>query len=554
MFKKINRVLAQIRTALPPDVDICLVGGAVRDALLGHAPNDLDFALPGDAIQVARRVADALKAAFYPLDEERGSARVVLTQQGGSRYLLDFAALRGPNIESDLRARDFTINAMAVKVDAPQSLLDPLGGIADLDAKRIRDCSPATFRDDPVRILRAIRLAVALKAKIVLETGQQMRKSAHLLSNVSPERQRNELFRILGGPQPATSLHTLDIVGALPHVLPELAALKGVQQPSPHIYDVWQHSLHTVQELELMLDVLGTLDHSPEVGTSLTIGSAVLRLGRYREHINAHLNTELISDRPLRPLLFLAALYHDAGKPVSRGVSGIGNIHFRGHEQVSAKMVSARARSLHLSKVEISRLSHIVRHHMRPHHLVKTGKPPTRRAIYRFFRDTKAAGVDVCLLNLADVLAIYGPTLPQEVCGRYLDVIGELLEAWWEKPDENVSPPALLNGHDLINTFALQQGPQIGELLEMIREAQAAGRIQSREEGLELVKCELGADSASSYANSKIPTKFTKSKWRLLDGHTLSSCQAKSRERRERPPVGRQSQENFLYANRGFVP
>ena len=486
-----TKLLAQIRPALPPDADIYLVGGAVRDALMGHASNDLDFALPGDAIQVARRVADALKAAFYPLDEERGTARVVLTQQGGSRYLLDFAALRGPDIESDLRARDFTINAMAVKVDAPQSLLDPLGGTADLHAKRIRDCSPATFRDDPVRILRAIRLAVALKAIIVPETRQQMRKSAHLLSTVSPERQRDELFRILAGPQPATSLRVLDILGALPHLLPELPALKGVQQPPPHIYDTWQHTLQTLQKLELMLNVLGTLDHTPEAAASLTIGLAVLRLGRYRQHINAHLNTELVPDRPLRPLLFLAALYHDAGKPQMSEVSEDGNIHFYWHEQVSAKMVSARARSLHLSNVEITHLRHIVRHHMRPHHLAQSGKPPTRRAIYRFFRDTKAAGVDICLLNLADVVAMYDTTLPQAVWGRYLDVIRELLEAWWEKPDESVSPPALLNGHDLINAFGLQPGPQIGELLEMIREAQAAGRIQTQVEALELVQNQL---------------------------------------------------------------
>ena len=488
-----STLLAQIRPALPENHTIYLVGGAVRDALLNRPTHDLDFVLDGDGNQIARRVANALQASFFPLDEERGTGRVVLLRPGEEpahtpRYFLDFATFRGSDLESDLRARDFTINAMAVDVRVPDQLLDPLGGAADLLARRLRVCSATSIQDDPLRILRAVRMATTFDMQITPETRQLMRQAVDGLDNVSPERKRDEILRILGGKQVASALRALDILGVLPRVFPELLALKGVTQSPPHVDDVWNHTLQTIQNLEKVLDLIGALEHDPDAAASLTVALVVLRLGRYRQQIHAHLQTPLTPDRPWRALLVLAALYHDTGKPETWQMDDDRRIRFFGHDQLGADLISRRAHALHLSNPEITRLKNIVRHHMRPHLLAQTGKLPTRRAIYRFFRDTAEAGVDICLLALADVLATYGAALPQDTWNNYLDVIRDLLEAWWEKQEESIRPPSLINGHDLIKRFNLAPGPQIGQLLEMIREAQADGQLETRAQAMEWIE------------------------------------------------------------------
>jgi putative nucleotidyltransferase with HDIG domain len=476
-------LLDKVTEALPADVPAYLVGGAVRDTLRGHLAHDLDFILPGEALRIARSLAENLGAAYYPMDEEHDTARLLIKQPDGNRLTMDFAARRGPDLESDLRARDFTINAMAVDIRRPQELLDPLGGAADLKDKRIRACAPTTFTDDPLRILRALRQAAAFGFHILPETRTLMRQATQFLPHISPERLRDELFRILGGPKPGASLRALDLLGALEYVLPELCALKGVEQSPPHVSDAWAHTMNVLAKLESVLTALDPT-YNPDQATNLTLGLAVLRLGRYRQQIGEHLGTPLNTDRSHRPLLYLAALYHDIAKPQTRQVDPQGQTHFYEHDQLGAKAMQARAQALHLSNPEIERLTLIVRHHMRPMLLAQAGKAPTRRVIYRFFRDTGPAGVEVCLLSLADFLATYGVAVSPDEWGTHLDVVRSLLEAWWERPAEVVSPPPLVRGHDLIAAFGIPPGPQIGRLLEAIREAQATGQVQSKDEAL----------------------------------------------------------------------
>ena len=483
-------IFDRILPALPPGIPVYLVGGAVRDAILKHPTHDLDFVLPADALQVARQVANAIGGAFYPLDEERNYGRVIFTEADGTRLVLDFSIYQGPDLESDLRGRDFTVNAMAVEARQPQALFDPLGGAADLHARQLRACSANAFIADPVRILRGIRLAAAFDFHIQPDSRQLMRQATHLLPRVSPERLRDELFRILDGPRPAAALRGLDILGVLPFVLPELSALKGVDQPSPHIHDAWNHTLDVLNKFQSVLDVLGR-QPDPEIAASLQMGQISLRLGRYREQIEAHLAAALTQERSLRALLTLAALYHDIGKPETHTADEEGRIRFLDHDQVGAQIASRRVHALQLSNSEITRLKTVVRYHMRPLLLANSGHPPSRRAIYRFFRDAGPAGVDLCLLSLADVLATYGPTLPQDLWANHIEVVRTLLSAWWERPSESISPPLLVTGHDLISELGLSPGPLIGQLLEAIREAQAVGQIQDRAGALSFARSYL---------------------------------------------------------------
>jgi tRNA nucleotidyltransferase/poly(A) polymerase len=483
-------LLEKVRSVLPPDIAVYVVGGAVRDELLGKPTHDLDFVLPGDALKISRRAANALGGAFYPLDEERDTARVIIPQPDGSRLTLDFASQRGPDLESDLRARDFTLNAIAINLNNPTTLLDPLDGVADLRAKSLRACSLAAFETDPLRILRGVRLAVGFGFHIQPETRQLMRQAVGGLQRISPERLRDELFRILEGPHPASAMRALEILGVLPAILPELPALKGVTQSPPHHEDVWNHTLSVLQKLESVLKTLA-LQPNPEASANLALAPLSLRLGRYREQLQAHFSTALNPQRSVKALLFLATLYHDIAKPDTRQMQADGRIRFFEHEQVGEKVVAGRAKKLHLSNDEIERLKTIVRNHMRPLLLAQTGQLPSRRAVYRFYRDTGTAGIDICLHSLADSLAMYGAEIPQEAWGQQIDVVRVLLEAWWERPQESVSPPVLINGNDLMQAFDLQPGPEVGKLLEAVREAQAAGEVNDREGALALAQLRL---------------------------------------------------------------
>ena len=479
----ISPVIDQIRAAAPAEVPLHLVGGAVRDLLRGQPIHDYDFVLPSNALEASRKIANRIGAAYFPLDVARQTARLIFMDAQGTRHILDFASYRGGGLEADLRERDFTMNAMALDLRAPQELLDPLGGAADLQAKRLRACSPTSFSDDPVRVLRAVRMAASFGLRISPETREQIRGAAAGLANISPERLRDELLRILDSPHPHTSIQALEMLGALPYVLPELPALKGVKQSAPHVKDVWHHTLDTLRVLEGILGVLGPV-HNEEDAGNLLLGLLVMRLGRYREQINAHLQVELVPDRPQRALLFLAALYHDIAKPQTRTVEEGGRTRFFTHDELGAVTVAERAQALHLSNSETERLSKIVRHHMRPALLSHEAGGPSKRAVYRFFKDTDAAGVDICLLSLADVWATYGTTLPQERWAQQLDTVRTLLEAWWEHSQEQVRPPALLNGNELMAELGLQPGPRIGEILEALREVQVEGVVSSRAEAL----------------------------------------------------------------------
>jgi len=484
-------LLERIISLLPSGSPIYLVGGAVRDALLNRQSYDLDFVTPGDSMKIARKLADDLGAAYFPLDSERKVARVVLRPKddisihGVHSVRVDFSAYQGADLTRDLHGRDFTMNAMAVEIHHLETLVDPMGGAADLISKRLRSCSASSFLDDPVRILRAVRFSVDLDLKIQSETLRLMREAARHLPDVSAERLRDELFRILSITHPATSLRILDKLAVLEFILPEVCALKDVQQSPPHTMDAWNHTLDSLNRLESLLDVLA-LEYDPDHASNLSLCLVALQLGRYRQQLAGHLNSALNPDRPHRGLIFLAGLYHDVGKQSTRTVDDQGNCRFIGHEQIGSKLVEKRGQALKLSNLEVERLISIVKHHMRPSLLSHPIELPSRKAVYRLFRDTGAAGVDICILSLADMLATYGPTIPQERWSKHVGVVRTLLGAWWEDKEERIFPPPFLNGDDLKDEFNLSPGPIIGYLLESLREAQVTGDIRSRQEAINL--------------------------------------------------------------------
>jgi len=478
LFRPWPEVVEEVRAALSQNAgEVYLVGGAVRDWLLGRPLYDVDLLVPRGALALARALANRLGAAFYPLDAERGFGRVVWESPRG-RVFIDLAPYRGNSLEEDLRARDFTVNAMAVPLYGELRLVDPTGGLRDLREKVLRACSERSFEDDPLRVLRAVRLSALLGLRVEPHTVRLMRRAVPLLREVSAERLTAELFRILNLPRPTAPLKVLAELGALASILPELDAARGVPHlPTPN-EDLWLHSLHTAERLIALLDALHP-EYDQEKAADFALGFAMVRIGRYRDRLAEHLRAGSHPDRPLRALLVLTALYHDLGKPAEGEKQGSEE-----HARRGAQIAAERGRALRLSADEISRWKTIVRYHLLPMDFTLGGQPPSGGEIYRFYRRTREAGVDIVLLSLANMLALYGASLPHGLWQAHLETARALLEGWWERRDEVVAPPVLLDGNAAMQELGLQPGPLLGELLEAVRAAQAEGLISTKDEAL----------------------------------------------------------------------
>jgi putative nucleotidyltransferase with HDIG domain len=474
-------ILESIGKAIPSGVQAYLVGGAVRDAFLNRKCHDYDLIIPDDPIRIGRTLADYFNGAFYLLDIERETARVIVKNSENQRVVIDLSKQRGKTLEADLRDRDFTINAMAINLNNHQEIYDPLGGGNDLLKKVLRACSPDSLQNDPIRVLRSIRIAVEFGLQIHPETRQFMREALPLISNVSPERVRDEIFRILGGKNPAISLRALDRIGAIPLIFPELPKMKGINQSIPHTLDAWGHTLETIHSLDLLItNILPSKE--ADRSSTLYVGMFEISIGGFRKKISDLLLSDVIVDRSAKSLLFLGALYHDIGKPESEQLDDNGRVRFLEHEKIGSRIIEHRASYLCLSNQEIVRLKSIVKNHMRPTYLAREVTSPDDLSIYRYFRDTGSVGVEIGLLSLADLMATYGTSLTQERWEKQLNVFRRLIIAWWQEHDKLINPPKLLTGTQIMNKFNLTPGPQIGNLLESLREAQIERKLITEED------------------------------------------------------------------------
>ena len=470
---------------------VYVVGGAVRDYLLGRSAGvtDLDLALIGPVLPAARRLADRLGWAYYPLDAERDVARIVLNREGAPPLVCDLAALRG-DLTADLALRDFTVNALALEMrrDTAPRLIDLCGGVDDLQARRLRALGPDSFAADPIRMLRAVRLAGQLVFAVEPETEAQIRGLAGQVSQASAERQRDELWKILALPRPGDALAELHRLGLLAYVLPEAAATDQIRQSPPHHLDVFGHTVQVMNYAAALRDWLG--------GQEESLPDAPLKelLLPWREQLAEHLSVELSTGHSRAEWLVWHAFFHDTGKPgaFSEEIDETGErrIRFFGHEDISATIAAERSDALHFSRREVQVAQAVAVNHMRPHHLSESFPDGaiSRRACYRFLRDTATGekgdrtGLDVLLLALADRQA------PGKARGgnwrTYLAGVTTIIDFAFAQAGDRHLP--LLDGNRLMHALDLAPGRMVGFLLESIAEAQAAGEVSSEGEALAL--------------------------------------------------------------------
>lgn len=461
-------------------VEAYLVGGLVRDVLLGRETADIDLAVSADALDVAAKVALALGGRYVLLDRENGIGRVVL----GDKTCLDFSTF-AEDIEKDLARRDFTCNAMAVNLHQLQTgadvrLIDPFKGRDDLLRGVLRTVAESVFAADAARLLRAVRLAAELGFKIDGQTEIQIQHDAPLIAAVAGERVREELLRILAVSDGGQSVSHLDKLGLLTVIFPELAAAKGVRQPQEHCWDVFEHSLRTV----------ATVDYLLRQGNWEYAGADVLAAVPWPAVVRQHFAAEVSRGSTRRSLLKLAGLLHDIAKPQTKAVETDGKMRFLGHAPDGATVVAGMLERLRFSTREIKLVETEIKHHMRPTQMTQE-ELPTRRAIYRYFRDTGDAGIDILYLSLADHLAARGPHLVPDGWREHTRVVEYVLVQRFEQ-ESIAHPPKLVDGNDLIDIFGMSPGPELGQILEVMREAQAEGEITTRDEALEYIKRALG--------------------------------------------------------------
>jgi poly(A) polymerase len=458
-------VIDTVREALG-DAPAWVVGGAVRDRLLGRrgADDDIDVVLEGDARPAARRIAKRAGGAAFELSDVFGGWRVV---GPGQSWQVDVQPLHGGTLEADLAARDLTVNAMAEPLRGGD-LVDPHGGRADLAARRLRMVSPAAFEADPLRTLRLARLAIDLGFDVDPATGAAARDHAGGLERVSPERTFAELKRIVVSDAALEGLALMERLGLTAVVLPELEALRGVEQNPYHHRDVLGHTLEVLEQAI-------ALERDPAATFGGDLAAPV-----------AALLAESLADGLTRAGgLRFGALLHDAAKPATRIELPDGRIGFPRHDVDGAALARAILARLRASERLRAHVADLTRHHLRLGFLVHEA-PLDRRTVYRYLRDTAPVAVDVTLLSVADRLATRGRKA-DEAIARHVALAREVLPAALEQHRAVPSAP-IVRGDELARALGIEPGPRLGELLEAIAEARYAGEVATPEAAVELAR------------------------------------------------------------------
>jgi poly(A) polymerase len=459
-------------------MDIYLVGGALRDLLMNVVSTDLDFAVSSGAAEIVEEFRRRLgKGSVVVLGEETNdTARLVLDDLS-----IDVAGYRkgARTIEQDLVKRDFTINSLGVSLDdllKPEKeveVVDPFGGFTDLTRGVVRAC-PGCFDDDPLRLLRAYRFGAQLGFYLDDGTAALIKKKSSLINAVAAERISFELDLIMASNRAHHAFNAMAESTLLSYLMPELCEGRRVGQPPYHHLDVMDHNLAVLDGVERIVDQPG------------------LYFSTCREQIE-----RCLKDRQTLVTLKWAALLHDIGKPAARKVAGEEEqrITFHSHDEQGAVIARQIGERWKWSRQKNNRISALVAMHMHPFHLNNVAQQKeesiSKKAMHKI---CKRAGDDLCslfILAMADSLAGQGPDRPAGIEEQVEELFDEILRFKKETLEPAASGPKLLTGHDLIDTFGLEPGPELGRLLDAVETAVVEGLISTREDAIDWVEKQL---------------------------------------------------------------
>lgn len=459
-----NRDLAPLLKAarlFPPAGGVFLVGGCVRDLLIGEQPADYDLAVSGQPESYAEKLAR--KHGGRPI--ALGPSRHRIFRVVAGKRVFDVSPLAGDAITADLQNRDFTFNAMAFDLSG-QVLIDPADGLGDLENRVVRMVSPTALADDPLRQLRAFRLAAQLGGRIDPQTLDAITTAASAIATCAGERIRAELLKLFAASNSADILAQMAESGLLHAVVPELLPLKDCQQNTHHSFDVWTHTLAAYRHLE------ATVATNTRIESKALTGRAV----------------STIHESGRTGLLKMALLLHDVGKPATRSVDRQGQIHFYGHGRRGAFVSAAVCRRLKFSRRETDYISTIIKSHNRPLFLflLNAENKLSNRAVTRFFIQCGKITPDILLHATAD-FAGKRPT-PEADSTAFNGFAETLLDRYYDTHAQRAALPGLLTGHDLASVFSLPPSPLYKKILARVETARLAGEISDKNQALALVR------------------------------------------------------------------
>ncbi|MDD4954986.1 MAG: HD domain-containing protein [Candidatus Omnitrophica bacterium] len=438
-------------------VNVWLVGGVLRDLFLGKKKDliDFDFCVEKNVLGVVRDFSKRISSKFIVLDEKEGSYRVILKKHS-KIYTYDFTLMRGKDFNEDLYLRDFTINMLAVNVSGKNnSVIDLFHSAKDIKNKLIRSANEDVLRQDALRILRGFAFMVNYGFKIDKNTQKAFVKYKKLLKNISGERINEELFKIFSNSHSYDAIKRMEELRVLDEVIPQITKMRNVYQGGFHHLDVWRHSLEALREFEALYR----------------------KYIVHKKEILAYLNEPLAEGRTRAQIIKLACLLHDIGKPIAKNRKGNRTI-FHMHEKIGMNIAENIAKKIKLSLREKDVLKKLIFWHLRPGYLADQA-PPTKRAIYHFFRDTGEEGVSVILLSLSDWRATRGPLTNMIKRKRHERIMLGLIDHYFEEKKKKPLPK-LIDGYDVMKKFNLKPSALVGEILKKVKEEQVLGKITTK--------------------------------------------------------------------------
>lgn len=442
-----------------------LVGGVVRDALIGRPLVDADIVIDGDVEAVARAIAKAENGTTFPLGDRLGAQHGCwrIVKQSNSACQFDVCKLRGGStIEEDLALRDYCANAMAVPVGSELCVIDPYHGLADIRDQVVRMVSPTSLDDDPLRMLRAARLAHQLGWDIEAKTVSAISDRAARIGEPAGERIFYEMQLILGLPEARRGWRILEKLGLDRVLLPELEACRGMKQSRFHHLDVRGHTLAVLDNCEDILEATEFWLATPR--------DELLRVPSWS-------NEQRIT-------VLLAALCHDLGKPATRSERSDGRVGFAGHDQVGCEIVDDIAKRWRWSSSLRRSVRLLVGTHLALGYLLHGDQGLKERwKLRRVFGELTPEAV---ALSLGDRLATAGPDDRRRWVRAHMQLAHQVWLDHWREQRDGVPQP-LLNGSEIAEAVGIEPGPRVGDLVESLALAQAAGEVESTDQARELV-------------------------------------------------------------------
>lgn len=469
-------IFSALLNNLNSDNKVYMVGGMVRDILMNRPVHDIDLSYSGSVYDYGKKVADHLNASFFMLNQKYQTARIIYQSETNQKRWIDIVATRENDILVDLTYRDFTINAIAIDLMDRTKMIDPLDGAQDLQRKLLRMCRKDSLLNDPVRILRAIRLAVQFGWKISVDTLAGIKSNAYRLMDVSLERKRDELFRIFDLQNSSIAIRLLSHLELLKYCFPEL-----IMERNNKISKQIDDSVAMIYEFSKLKQVI-VGKYPSEGARDIRQGELVLSLGRFRHAIENYFCLKIHQDRSLNAIIILCILYYGARQPFQDSQNG------KNHQFVIAEkkdnIIENIAKTLVLSSAEKKWMYGLFAGIAIIDDIVQNDIAVDPEIAFMFYSRSKLSGVAACLVSLANYLIKVENNSHTTVWQKYLTVSRFLLDSYFCHYDEWINPPAFVNGHDVMKILNINDGKKIGWWINQLKIASIHGTIKNHKEAV----------------------------------------------------------------------